>query len=268
MRNELIYDMPAKEYHAIEALSASGAKLLLKSPAHYFASREGFKAPTAAMKLGTAVHTAILEPELFDAEIAIEPKLDKRTKIGKEAAEQFSLSSDGKVIIDHYQGERCRAIAEAVRAHPYFKKRVKNGKAEATMLWEQYGVQCKARVDYLAERTMFDVKTCQDASPDGFAKQIANFSYHMQAAHYAMGFRRLTGNPLEQFVFIAVESELPHMVGIYALSADSLRAGAGAMKKAADNYDLFLSQKIVKSYNTDVEEISIPSWAMPEPFEA
>ncbi|CAB5194983.1 Putative exodeoxyribonuclease 8, PDDEXK-like domain containing protein [uncultured Caudovirales phage] len=268
MRNELIYDMPAKEYHSIEALSASGAKLLLKSPAHYYASRSEFKAPSAAMKLGTAVHTAILEPELFDAEIAIEPKLDKRTKIGKEAAEQFSNSSEGKTIIDFYQGERCRAITEAVRAHPYFQKRVTGGKAEATMLWKQYNVQCKARIDYLVERTMFDVKTCQDASPEGFSKQIANFQYHIQAAHYAMGFKRLTGTPLEQFVFIAVESEMPHMVGIYALSADSLRAGAFAMKKAADNYDLFLSQKIAKSYNADAEEISIPSWAMPEPFGA
>ena len=52
--------MPASDYHKVEALSASGAKLLLRSPAHYIASKTTPREPTAAMRLGTLTHALIL----------------------------------------------------------------------------------------------------------------------------------------------------------------------------------------------------------------
>jgi hypothetical protein len=218
------------------------------------------------MKMGTAVHTAILEPHLFDAEIAIMPKFDKRTKAGKEGAEQFETDNIGKTVIDFYQGERVKAMADAVRSHEFFNTYVKDGEAEATMLWPQYGVQCKARVDYIVDSTIFDVKTCQDASPEGFAKQVASFSYHMQAAHYSMGYKRIFDKKLDRFVFIAVESNYPHMVGIYTLGLDSLKAGQIGLERAAKVYAHALSEKPEHTYSKRIMEINIPSWAMPEPF--
>jgi hypothetical protein len=267
MKYELIKDLPASDYHKIEAFSASTAKICLRSAAHFAASKETVKEPTEAMKIGTAVHTAILEPHLFDSEIAIMPKFDKRTKAGKEGVEQFENDNVGKTVIDWYQGERVKSIAESVRGHEFFKTYVRDGDAEATMLWGQYGLQCKARVDYLAGRTIFDVKTCQDASPAGFAKQVASFGYHMQAAHYAMGFKRVRGEMLDRFVFIAVESTYPHMVGIYTLNVESLKAGQTELGKAARIYAHAMSEKPELTYSKRVVEISIPQWAMPEPFE-
>jgi len=266
MRNELIDDMPATDYHKIEALSASGAKSLLRSPAHFVAMKETFKEPTPAMRLGTAVHTMILEPELFDAEIAVMPKFDKRTNLGKKAIEEWAEEQKGKCIIDHYQHERAKQIAESVWAHPFFKERVHSGKAEQTLLWEQYGVQCKARLDYCRDNTIFDVKTCQDASPEGFAKQIANFQYHVQAAHYSMGFRRIKGEKLDRFIFIAVESDFPHMVGVYTLDRTSLMAGQMKMEAAAKAYRQVLDGSSDRNYSSRVVELSVPTWALPEPF--
>jgi hypothetical protein len=267
MKYELIKDLPASDYHKIEAFSASTAKICLRSAAHFAASKETVREPSDAMKMGTAVHTAILEPHLFDSEIAIMPKFDKRTKIGKEGAEQFEVDNIGKTVIDFYQGEKVKAMAEAVRGHEFFKTYVKDGMSEATMLWGQYGVQCKARVDYLAGGTIFDVKTCQDASPAGFAKQVASFGYHMQAAHYAMGFKRVSGEKLDRFVFIAVESAYPHMVGIYTLGLESLKAGQIDLEKAAKVYAHAINEKPEPTYSNRVVEINIPQWAMPEPFE-
>ena len=266
MRNERIEDMLASDYHKIEALSASGAKSLLRSPAHYLAMKETFKEPTAAMRLGTAVHTMILEPEKFEEEIAVMPKFDKRTNLGKKAIEEWSEEQAGKCIIDHYQNERAKQIAESVWAHPFFKERVNGGRSESTLLWEQYGVQCKARLDYCRDQTIFDVKTCQDASPEGFAKQIANFQYHIQAAHYSMGFRRVTGQKLDRFIFIAVESDFPHMVGIYTLDRNSLYAGQMKMEQAAKAYKHVLDGSADRNYSSKVVELSVPTWALPEPF--
>lgn len=264
MKNKIIDDMLAADYHKIEALSASGAKQLLKTPAHYLSGKT-FRQPTKAMILGTAVHTLVLEPEKFDDEIIVSPKFDMRTKFGKQAREEFEEASKGKLVLDEYEFDKARGISDSLRSHPFFKEHVKGGKAETTMLWEQYGVQCKARVDYVANDVIYDVKTCQDASPNGFAKQIANFQYHVQAAHYLIGLNKLREVPLEthRFVFLAVESSPPYACGIYTITAEGLTLGAALMKRAAAAYTKIDEPEatLTKHYNTEAESLVLPSWA-------
>ena len=265
MINKIIHDMPAAEYHSIDALSASGAKHLLKTPAHYLASRN-FGEPTKAMILGTVVHTMGLEPEKFEAEVAVAPKFDMRTKFGKQAREEFEGASVGKIVIDEYEYEKAKGISDSLRRHPFFKENVKNGETETTMMWEQYGVQCKARVDYIAKDVIYDVKTCQDASPSGFAKQIAKFQYHIQAAHYLVGRKRLAGVNLDpmNFVFLAVESAPPYSCGIYTLTGRSLKQGLREIARAAERFANIGEAESHKDYTDGVMEISLPSWAIDE----
>ena len=264
---ELIKNLPASEYHQIKALSASTAKTLLKSPAHYLASLASPREPTAAMRLGTLCHTLVFEPDNFQNEFAIMPKVDKRTKFGKEAAAAFESDNEGKVILDEYQYEKARAIASSALAHPLVAEFMKGGDAEVTMLWEQYGVPCKARVDYLCGDVMFDLKTCQDASPDGFARQIGAFQYHLQAAHYAAGFQTITGKPLERFVFIAVESEAPYVTGVYVINNIGLQSGRTFMAKAARAFQKAqIPEQVSTSYSPDLVELSLPNWALAQPL--
>ena len=63
---------------------------------HFLAQR--FK-PTPSMNFGTAVHTAILEPEIFDKEIFVIKKIDRRSKEGKILYKQQVELSKGKTII-------------------------------------------------------------------------------------------------------------------------------------------------------------------------
>ena len=263
-----IVDMPASVYHAAEALSASGAKLLLRSPAHYLAAKAAPKEPTPAMRLGTLTHALILEPETFDAEFAVMPKFDRRTTIGKKAAEEFEQDHAGKTIVDEVSYEKAKAIAASVRRHPLVAAGLADGNAEVSLFWDQHGVPCKARCDYMTGSTILDVKTCADASPEGFARQIANFQYHLQAAHYAAGFREVVGWDLDRFIFIAVESDAPHAVGVYSLDARSLQSGRLLMERAAAAYRTALAQpKDAPAFYSDMlVEISVPSWAQVEPF--
>lgn len=268
MENGTHFDIPASDYHAYEALSASGAKLLLRSPAHYVARKLNPKEPTAAMKMGTIVHSLILEPEKVKDEIAVMPRFDRRTTIGKKAAEEFENDHGHKLIIDESSWQRANNIADAVRANPIVRANLIDGHAEATMIWDQYGVPCKARVDYLTGSAMFDIKTCQDASPEGFARQIAAFQYHIQAAHYANGYREIVGWELDRFVFIAVESEAPHATGVYTLDPRSLQSGRILIERAAEAYKRAQVMDAYEpaSYTEDIVELSVPSWAQVEPF--
>lgn len=258
--------MPAPDYHAIDALSASGAKHLLRSPAHYLAQKEKPMEPTASMRLGTAVHTMILEPEKADIEIARAPKVDKRTKVGKETIELFEREHQGKLILDADVFDKAASIAEAVAKHPVARDLLKDGQPEVSMLWKAYdGLPCKARFDYYRGDGIVDVKTTQDASPEAFARSIASFKYHMQAAHYLQGYREVTGWDAEHFTFIAVESEAPYAIGIYTLDEPSLQSGRMLMERAALAFQRANDPAEWKGYPRQSTTLSVPSWALLDP---
>ena len=124
-------------------------------------------------------------------------------------------------------------IACAAAVSGSLHREMTGGAAEVTGMWNQHGAPCKSRMDYLAGATIFDVKTCRDASPDGFARQIASFSYHLQAAHYSAGYREIVGWDLDRFMFIAVETEAPYMCRLYTLDPRSLQTGRLMMERAA-----------------------------------
>ena len=55
--------MPAAQYHATDAVSASLLKQIQRSPAHAMAYLQQQQEPTPAMLFGTAFHTCVLESE-------------------------------------------------------------------------------------------------------------------------------------------------------------------------------------------------------------
>lgn len=73
-----------QEYRAFPALNQSAAKKLLVSPAHYQAYMNTPHEETKALRFGTFVHAAILEPHTLNDLYATAPDVDKRTKQGKE----------------------------------------------------------------------------------------------------------------------------------------------------------------------------------------
>ena len=82
-RTGIYRDIPSTEYHAVPGLGSSHLRELLKSALHYKTSVNLPNKETPAMKLGTATHCAILEPECFDIEYVEAPIVDRRTKDGK-----------------------------------------------------------------------------------------------------------------------------------------------------------------------------------------
>ena len=58
-----VTDMPADVYHAHDSISNTGLKLMMRSPAHY--KYQERKESTRAMVLGSALHMACLEPDIF-----------------------------------------------------------------------------------------------------------------------------------------------------------------------------------------------------------
>ena len=95
-------------YHSHDSISASGLKEIYKNSVYHFLKRKFKESP--AMKLGTAVHQAILEPHDFWNIYHVIEKIDKRTKAGKEEYQKQIEISDGKILLEHDVYEIIEAI--------------------------------------------------------------------------------------------------------------------------------------------------------------
>jgi exodeoxyribonuclease VIII len=257
-------DLPAETYHAVEALSASGIKKLLRSPAHYILERTQAKPPTEAMRIGTAVHTLLLEPHRA-AEIVEMPTFNSRSKDGKAERQAWLEANEGVQAFDSETFERVHRAAEAARVHPAAAALLSEGRSEVSLMWSDaaLGVPCKARVDWLRDDgAMVDVKTTQDASADGFSKAIGAFQYHAQAAWYFHGAEHLLGATPTFWAFVAVETEPPFAVATYVLDAASIRAGMTLCSRALRVYAECLQSGQWPGYSEEVQPISAPRWSL------
>lgn len=263
----IISNMPAAEYHAIEAVSASGAKKLLRSPAHYKAERTKPREQTPAMAFGTGAHAAILEPDTFESAVLRAPKFDKRTNAGKAAAAEFEATAAGRLVLADDDFDRCLRVRDAVLAHPGAVQLLAGTEREVSLFWTdgQFGVPCKMRADGIGTAShggIVDLKTCQDASPDAFGRSIATYLYHLQAAFYFQGAEACYGRTPSFFAFIAVESEEPHAVACYVLEPAHLLAGARLADQAMSRYQQAMATGEWPAYSTLIQPARLPSWAL------
>lgn len=256
-------DMPAEVYHAVEAMSSSGVAKMLKSPAHYRLMRTQSSPATDAMRFGTAVHCGVLEPDAFDARVSCAPKADRRTKDGKAAWAKFQADSAGRIILAKDAYDRARRCVDAVRAHPAAARLFDGAEVELSLFWHdaKYRVPCKARLDARNHGGIIDLKTTTDASPEEFAKTIANYSYHAQGAHYASGAEHVLDASPAFFAIVAVESEPPHAVACYALPGNAMLAGGYLVNRALERYAAALAAGEWPGYPATVESITLPPWA-------
>lgn len=244
-------------------LSQSGAKELLRSPAHFKAYLERDRSEqTPAQRLGTLIHLASLQPQVFDATIVVAPECDKRTKEGKEiwAAFQSSLK-EGQEAISLKDGELVTAVSIAARAGLDKLMKDYDGESmitEVPMVGRVNGTDIKGKLDAIIKtkdgRTIVvDIKTTTDAGPP-FVRDIAIYSYFLQSAWYT------TLAHADAFVFLAVEKDYPNEWACYTLDAEAQQKGLVLMNNAIDLFKSCNTFKQFPGYPKEVQTVSLPKW--------
>ena len=260
-------------YHAHPAISKSHLDQVARSPLHYWAAyldpaRQPREA-TAAMAIGSALHTHVLELDQWDARYVTAPEgIDRRTKMGKAEWEVFTTASTGRTVLTKADADLVMRMDHAIYKHPAAAMLLcLPGKAETTHMWTDAatGLQCKCRPDWLTDdgRIMVDVKTTENASPREFARSIATWRYQVQASWYLDGIEQSTGTRPEQFIFICVEKKAPFACAVYAADAEMIAAGA---KAAARDLEVLATCKAADAwpgYSDQIEPISMPAWMTP-----
>lgn len=225
--------MTEQEYRQHHAISRSELFKIGESPEKFKYYREHPEEPTPALLFGQLFHAMSLQPENVWEQFAAMPNVDRRTKAGKEAYEEFEASAEGKTIVSVDMVEQATSMCEALNKNEFVKKLLK-GEKEKTFFWtdEMTGEECKCRTDVLTEigenLIIVDLKTTDCAETDAFTRSAVKYGYDMQSAMYSEGVKANTGRePL--FVFIAIEKKPPYSINI--LQADKLLIRRG--------YDLF-----------------------------
>ena len=257
-------DLPAEQYHRIEAMSASGSKKMLRSPMHYRLMRTEPSEPTEAMEFGTAVHTGVLEPDLFAGSVVEAPAINRRTKDGKAEYAAFQAANAGRIVLSPDEMARARRCVNAIREHPAASKLLAGPEVEQSLFWidARFKVPCKARTDARNHGGMIDVKTAIDASPEGFARAAANLLYHVQGAHYVSAAEHVLNESPQFFAFVVVESEPPHAVACYTLPGNAILAGAHLLNRALERYADALAAGRWPGYADTINALSLPKWAL------
>lgn len=257
------------EYHGGPGISKSGLDLIARSPLHYWSAyldpNRQPREETDAMKVGTAIHAAVLEPDVFASGYMPAPKIDRRTKEGKQmhADLQAMAEERGAILLDADDYAACQAIAEQVRQHPAARALFASGKAEQSAFWTdaETGVLCKARPDWLMPGAVLDVKSTEDASPDGFRRSIVSWRYHVQAAWYLDGLTAI-GHDARAFIFGAFEKKPPYAAGFYFADADMIDVGRREYRRCLRVYADCLSADKWPGYSTEIQPITLPAWIL------
>lgn len=266
------YGMSFADYLAVPAMSCSRLKLMRKSPAHLWAGEDPNAEKKPSLRRGSLLHTMVLEPAEIGARYIVKPQgMTFATKEGKAWRDAVPA---GQEIVSHDEFRAARRQADALEALPEVAGLLCGGMAEVSFFWrdEATGLLCKGRADWVFSREpgaiLLDLKTAEDASPEGFSRACARYGYHMQAAWYSDGWRQATAQgalqqeqPVLGFVFGAVESGWPHVAAPYMLDDEAIDKGRAECRRLMGRYADCLDSDRWPGYVESIAPLALPAWA-------
>lgn len=265
------YDMSRDDYDRRGEVNWSTLKLLAKSPAHYHAA---LLAPvsedTDARQRGRAVHAAVLEPDRYKSSFVTWTGKVRNGKVW----DAFEEKHAGKEIITAKMASDCGRLATAAQGCPAARQYLSGGRSEATIIWPfvretlgavpGYSTLCRSRLDFIAKvGAIVDLKTTRDASPSGFGREVARYSYHVQAASYRHAYRVATGETLP-YVFVAIESAWPHVGAVYRCTQMALDLGWETYVGLHDMLHRCRTDNHWPGYGEGEMDLELPHWLQPD----
>lgn len=257
-------DCPEEVYRASPGVSQSDLKKFEMSPAKAVWEMEHPSKPSEAMQLGSAIHCALLEPDLFDEKYILKPKFDRRTKIGKQEAIDWEAANFGKSGLEQNEMDVINRLAARFYNDDYFGRFFKGGKKEASF-WSkdsETGLIKRCRLDNYNDEMCFlvDLKTTMCAYPPIFERDIGKYKYHIQAAYYTDIVREVTSHGWP-FVIVAVEKTKDCDISVHLISDAAICHGREMYKRYLRQYAHVKKTNIIGGYEKNINVWDLPKWA-------
>lgn len=227
------------DYNDSPAVNKSTLWEMRKSPLHYWhLMHDTPREDTPAMKFGRAAHAAILTPTAYKRDFAVMPNIDRRTKAGKEAYDEFCRQAEGREVISQEDAQVIRKMACEFRKTPRANELLKNcRRRECALYWQdsETGVDCKGRIDAIRHEYVIDYKTAASAGTDTFRREALKYGYDLQAAMY-MEAARANGYDPTDFYFIVQEKNPPYLVNVIRAGDAFIDRGMWIMRDLLAKY--------------------------------
>lgn len=247
------HEMPMRDYHRGPGISSSGLKAVSDSVATYLDTLSE-DTDTAATIIGTAIHDAILEPEIFaktyhpvepfprltepvkKAIAAVAPEgsaylrcasMDGSNgalyRVSGDTLEKSDEAGDGKILLDSTLLVEIVQLADAVIDHPVAGPIISHEHTEHETSYYAHdpitGLLCKARIDIFPEtQFVVDLKTARSASWEAFRSTVFSFGYARSAAFYMDVVEWSTGTRPRGFAWLVADKRArrPESIALYA----------------------------------------------------
>jgi len=247
-------------YRRTKAVNWSTLKEMARSPKHYRYRLENPPEETPGMRLGRAIHTAVLEPDAFPLEYVV---YDGPRRAGKEW-EEFALVNGRKTILKNDEYQTALDVRDAVQGHKLAARMLRRGRSEVTLQWTdpQTRMRCKGRLDHLRGDTLIDLKSTRDVDNRLFGRLCANMEYHAQLAFYRRGLLATGHKPAPVYI-VAVESAAPFDVAVFAVDEDVLEAGDMLVAKLLHQVKTCRRLRRWPGRYESEESLEFPQWALP-----
>lgn len=268
-----IRDVTSEQYHADDVadrltLSSSVAKILCtQSPAHAKAAHPRLNPNFAAKEderfdIGTACHSLLLQGI---ENVHIVHADSWRTKIAKEERDDARAAGRVPLLASQWDDVRrmCDAFREQLPSFGLTPEPLTDGEAERTLVWEEDGVLCRARIDWLHSdhRTVRDFKTTSaSASHESWGRTMFGMGADIQVAFHSRGIQAVYGTFAVDWTYIVCETYPPYAVALHSLAPDALALANSKVDFALAVWKRCLELDRWDSYPRDVAYHQAPSW--------
>ena len=274
------YDMPFDDYHAVDAVSASGLRVFSRSPWHY--RHRIAITPTRPMLRGTLAHCTLLEPDAMSARYIVVPEdAPRRPTEAQWAAKKSNESSEAakawwrdwqqragsREIISAEDFAICRQQLEAIAAVPELAKLLSAGHGEVSVFWidPDASLYCKARIDWLQasdkSARILELKSTADESPAAFGRTAARMKYELQRAHYIDAVKLGARLKVEDFIFAAVTSAPPVLAVPYDLTDEMISQASDERAELMQRLAWCRKEDRWPAYGDGKQLLDYPAWA-------
>ncbi len=262
-----VYDqLPAEDYHADPALSASGMKTLLDPgcPALYRYERDNPQPPKAIFDFGHAAHRLVLGD---GAKLRVLDYDDWKTKAAQQAKKE--AREEGAVPMLPHEMDKARAMAAAVRAHPLAGALFRGGRPEVSLFFKDAatGVDLRARLDWLdtdrpGRAIMTDYKTIgTGVDLDHIERAIYDYGYQVSGVQYAAAAQALGVAGEDAVTTLVFQSkDPPFLVRVVQLPFDAIKVGRAKRRAAIELFKQCTDSGRWPGYD-EVAYAGLPPWA-------
>jgi exodeoxyribonuclease VIII len=263
-------ELSSQDYHD-ESGHVSSSQLIhvLRTPAHFlYHSLQGSSEESDLMRMGTAVHCMVLEPNEFQNRYVMAPRhYDKRRKVDLAELDAIASQYPGRTILEPSEQVTLKKIVEGLRNHAKARQVLAaKGQSELSIFWRDdlTGLDLKVRIDRLVEigstGMMLEVKSTDNASPEAFARKIVDMDYDLRAVMYADGVQKAYGFT-PAIAWLVIERETG-FVAMYQPTAKMLQRARRRYEEARIAVAHAKSLNSWPAYQTgeSIETIDLPRW--------